>query len=180
MSGEKANIELLKMEYELCHAGYNSRDFMTQDEFGKVVQSFSIFLTVLLAISIFVKVSFVLHLLLCVTIGTAGLLAMVAQLLDIESNSSCKVALRERSLQIERELESSADGGDTIQFWSVIEGRKKHKEENLFKGKSGEAKDREEVEGDLFITSSRILIAIWVLFVSAIIIWGSSLQFQFK
>jgi len=180
MNGENEKIGLLKLEYELCHSGYNSRDFMTQDEFGKVVQTFSIFLTVLLAISIFVKVSFFLHLLLCVTIGSAGFLAMLAQLLDLESNSSCKVALRKRALEIESQLESSASGGDTIQFWSVIEGRKKHKEENLFKGKSAEAKDREEVEGDLFITSSRILIVIWLLFVPAIIIWGPSLQFQFK
>lgn len=173
---ENDKMELLKIEYQMCHNGYNSRDQMTQDEFSKLVQTFSIFLTVLLAINIFIKVSLLLHVLCSITIGVAGLLSMVAQLLDIESNSSCKVALRKRCTEIEDTISKER----VFQYWKVLENRTKYREEELFKGKSGQVRDREETEGDLFINSSRILIVIWLIIVLNMVIWGRSIEFALK
>jgi len=169
-------LELLKLEYQICHEGYNVRDQITEDEFSKLIQIFSIFLTVIFAFNLFIKIHIILHIMLCIIIGIAGCLSMVALLLDMESASSCKIALRNRCLEIEKQLV----GQDIFKYWGVIEKREKYPEERFLKGGSGKKKDRKETEGDLFIFSSRILIGIWVVIVFTLAICGNSIELSTK
>ena len=88
---DQDEMEWLKLDYQMCHAGYNSRDQITEDEFSKLVQVFSIFLTVIVAVNVFVKVNTFLHIVLCIVIGVSGFLSMISFLIDLESASSCKI-----------------------------------------------------------------------------------------
>ena len=44
---EEREFQLAVLDYQMCQNGYNSRDQITEDEFSKLVQVFSVFLTVI-------------------------------------------------------------------------------------------------------------------------------------
>ncbi|MCG8687612.1 MAG: hypothetical protein MI892_22240 [Desulfobacterales bacterium] len=172
-SNLKDTIEGLKIEYNICQDGYNSRDLMAEDEFSKLIQIFSIFITVLLAVNVFIKINSALHVILCVLIGIAGLVSQLAFLIGIASVSSSKVALRKRSIQIERNL---CRLGVEIKYWEKIENRQKFWIEEIFKGKKGDKQDREESDSSYYVKSGYILIIIWVLLVFLLALFGENLQ----
>ncbi len=172
-SNQKDILEGLKIEYNACHNGYNSRDLITEDEFSKLIQIFSIFITVLLAVNVFIKIDFVLHIILCALIGVAGLVSQVALLIGLASASSCKVALRKRSIQIEKRF---SELGINIKYWKKIEDRPKFWIEKKFKGDKGDKKDRNETDSYYYVKSGYILIFVWILLVVLIAIFGENLQ----
>ena len=166
------NENILMIDYQMCHDGYNSRDQITQDEFSKLVQTFSIFFTVLFAINIFVKVNPFLHILISFIIGIAGLLSMMALFLDIQFSSSCKVALRERCIEIEKTISKK----NILCYWDKVEKRFRYPEERFFKRIMRPIAGRMESQVDIFINASRALILLWIFIVFAIIIRGNSIE----
>jgi hypothetical protein len=169
---------LLKLEYQQCQSGYNSRDRLAEDEFCKVIQKFSIFLTILLAFNIFIKISPVFHFWVCVIIGVAGFSCLFSLLVVIESNSGCNVALRQRCRQIEDRLKELT--GFQIQYWQAIEDRRKEREERIVKGIRGAItkRERKEQERSIFIFTVRLLIGLWLIIVVAMIIWGGRITIK--
>jgi len=167
-------IELLKLEYQECQNGYNSRDSIAHDEFFKLIQVFSIFFTILVAFNIFVEISLLFHHLICIVIGLAGTLSLFSILLVIQSNSNCKVALRKRCIEIEKRLQTLV--GFHLRYWQVIDGRSKHFEEKIFKGKPGQKRDIEERERNVFVNAVRIFIVLWLVIVFSMIVWGNSIK----
>ena len=89
------------------------------------------------------------------------------------SASSCKVALRRRSIEIENLLRKDEK---VLRFWEEIENRPKFRIEEMFKGKTGREKDREETEGGLFVKSAFIMITVWIALVVLMAIFGQSIQ----
>lgn len=169
---EKQNheIELLKLEYRECQSGYNSRDNMTEDEFCKVVQMFGVFVTILLAFNVFSKIGRFFHCVVCITIGVAGFFCLLSLLISIESNASCNVALRQRCRKIEDRLFDLV--GVKLQYWGVIDERKKHIEEKLVKGglsaiAGSEVKERER---SIFVNTVRLLIFLWTVIVVVVVV----------
>jgi hypothetical protein len=177
-SGNSADEEWLKIEYQMCHAGYNSRDAITEDLFAKAVQVFSVFLTVIVAISAFVKINYNLHIFLCIIIGLAGLISMIAILIDLQSASSCKIALRKRCEVIEVMIEDM----NTSNYWEVISKRERYLEEKTYKDIISKLKSTavgtkvSDVEGDLYIYATRTLIGLWLGLVTAMIIYGDKIS----
>jgi len=166
-------ITRLLIEYEQCNAGYNSRDLIAGDEFSKLIESFFYFLALLLAINILSLTNNYLRIFFCITIGTLGFISFLSLTLDIEGASSCKVALRNRALEIEDTFSHS----NTPILWKSIEDRSKFFEERgLKKKKSGgekKKKTEKETEGDLFIIAGRIFIVLWTVIVIVIAMLGT-------
>ena len=173
---EPPNSELLFKEYQECNSGYAYRDQLTNECCRGIIQTFSVFLTILLATTVFIEVDRGIHIVFCIVIGIASLFSMGTLLLDLESTTSSKVALRSRSVEIESKLKSV--GGPKV--WDIIDNRKKFFEEGLFKGHSdsekGRAKDRREPEYDLLIWSTRILVLLWIIILIIIVIWGPTMR----
>jgi len=169
-------IELLKLEYQQCQSGYNSRDSLAEDEFCKVIQKFSIFLTILLAFNIFIKISPEFHFWVCIIIGVAGFCCLCSLLVVIESNSGCNVALRQRCRQIEDRLKELT--GFQIQYWQAIEKRYKPREERIVKELWGTRADSEETERNMFVFTVRLLMGLWIMIVVAMIIWGGRISLR--
>lgn len=177
---DQDEMEWLKLDYQMCHAGYNSRDQITEDEFSKLVQVFSIFLTVIVAVNVFVKVNTFLHIVLCIVIGVSGFLSMVSFLIDLESASSCKIALRKRC----KEIEALISNGNIMQYWLSIESREKYGEEKFLKNLLSKLKSsgivRSDIERDLYINAARALIILWLFIVISMVVWGSSIELSPK
>lgn len=169
-SQKNQEIELLKLEYRECQNGYNSRDKMAEDEFCKVIQVFSVFLTILVAFSVFAKVGWYSNCAVCLLIGVTGLMCLVSLLVVIESNSSCKVALRKRCGKIRERLQALV--GFKLSYWDAIEQRARHWEEKKIKGALGVTadKDRTEAEQNIFVTAVRLLIFLWMVIVIAAVL----------
>ena len=176
MSEGQLNQEFLLKEYQECNSGYAYRDQLTNDCCRGLIQTFSVFLTILLATTVFIEVNRSVHVAFCIVIGIASLFSMFTLLLDLESTASCKIALRARSIEIENELRSV--GGPRV--WESIDNRTKFFEEGLFKGPSsseeGKEKDRREPEYDIFIWASRILVLLWVVVLIVVVIWGPTMR----
>jgi hypothetical protein len=176
MSEPLPNQELLLMEYRECNSGYAFRDQLTNTCCRGIIQTFSVFLTILLATTIFIEVDRGVHIAFCIVIGIVSLISMGHLLLDLESTASCKIALRSRSIQIESKLKTV--GGP--QIWASIDNRSKFFEEGLFKGHSGsekgKAKDRREPEYDLFVWAARILVLLWFVVLFVITFWGPTMR----
>lgn len=156
-------------EYQMCLNGYNYRDQIVPDEFSKLVQNFSIFLTIILAISVFIEVSQILHIILCVLIGMVGFFSIYAILVDMESNLSCKVALRKRCMEIEETTK--------LTYWKTVEQRPKYREEHMFKGSPG-GREQPRRHGNIFITSARLIIVVWILIVFMTTFFGKLIHFS--
>lgn len=157
--------EFLKFEYKGCQDGYNSRDNMVEDEFFKIVQLFWLLLATLFLFGRFAKVGQYIHFMFCVSLGIAGFSCLFSLLVSMESNASCNVALRKRCREIEERLREIL--GFNLQYWQVIDKRKKHTEEKLVKGTSGMTalKEKREGERNIFINTVRLLIVLWVIVV---------------
>lgn len=169
-------INFLITEYQQCNRGYAFRDQLAHNACRGIIQTFSVFLTLLLAATVFIEVSRSAHISLCIILGFIGLLSMFTLLLDLESTASCKVALRERCLEIESEVGSP----NMFKMWSVIERRGKFFEERLFKGDPANAdsriKDRPEPEYGLFVVAARVVVLLWILLVISVAKWGPSIR----
>jgi len=164
-------IELLKLEYRECQAGYNSRDDMTEDEFCKVVQLFWLFVTIILALNVFTTIGRFFHCAVCIIIGVAGLFCLLSLLVSIESNASCNVALRQRCKKIEDRLCDLV--GFKLQYWQVIDERDKYLEEELVKGRFGaKVGGEKERERSIFVNTVRLLILLWIVIVAVAVVRG--------
>jgi hypothetical protein len=168
--------ELLLNEYQECNCAYAYRDQLTNECCRGIVQTFSVFLTILLATTFFIEVGRYIHIAFCVVIGIASLFSMGTMLLNLESTASCKIALRNRSIEIENTLNSM--GGPKI--WERIDNRSKFFEERLFKGQpgceKGRVKDRLEPEYDMFTWAARLLIFLWLVVLIVVAIWGPKME----
>jgi ADP-ribose pyrophosphatase YjhB (NUDIX family) len=150
-------------EYRQCQAGYQYRDQLTQDEFVKMFIIFNI-LALLLGFTTFFgsinEVTLVwIRTALCIT-GGIGLLAI---LVDLEANASCKGALRARSVELEGLL--------GLGYWSRIRDRSMRGEEWITKKLLGVIENlwpwrKEKVtEGSItaaFVWVGRFLLGIWL------------------
>ncbi|GMV31868.1 MAG: hypothetical protein AMXMBFR59_39930 [Rhodanobacteraceae bacterium] len=180
---EKERRDLLLEEYKLCHAGYLTRDQMAQDEFTRIIRLFSLLLTMVVALNVLVRISTVLSAVLTLLIGVTGLFAMFAMLVDLQSTSSAKICLRQRSLEIEGEIGDDA----TFKLWRCVDTRTKFREERMIKGHETEARaadqaanqharDRREPESDWFINVARAVLVVWLMTFSALALYGDDLQ----
>lgn len=176
MGGYQPIQELLLNEYQECNCAYAYRDQLTNECCRGIVQTFSIFLTILLATTVFIEVGRGIHIAFCIVIGIASLFSMGTMLLNLESTASCKIALRNRSIEIENSLNSI--GGPKI--WERIDNRGKFFEEGLFKGQpgceKGRVKDRLEPEYDLFTWAARLLIFLWLVVLIVVAVWGPTMK----
>ena len=160
--------ELLLIEYQTCMEGYKYRDQLVQEEFSNLVQKFSIFLTLLLAINIFSTTSHFFYVLIVFVIGVVGCTSMIALLIDMQSCLSCKVVLRNRCAEIEADI-----GNESIfQYWKVLETRDKYFEERLYKGYH--TKEKSINHGNVFINTCRIIIILWIVIFSAMIYYSGN------
>lgn len=151
---------------------------MTQDEFSKIVTLFGVLGSILIIFNS-INISSIVSNGINIVIWLLGLISLLALLLDLESNASCKVALRNRSKIIEDLLTN--DCTKTLMIWRcVIPNRNKFCEESIFKSSKktdGENKDpKVENEVDLFIWGSRIIILMWFFSVLFVIIYGDKIQ----
>ena len=132
----------LLLEYAQCNEFYNSRDFIAGDLFTKLIQSFSAFTAILVALNLIAKLPGMLHIAIVVAIGIFGTVSFVSLLLDIQGACSVKVAARLRAQQIEARLASR--GGPTL--WSRIEVRDRFWEERLMKAVRLEATEGQQAD----------------------------------
>lgn len=174
-------VERLLAEYHQCNEGYNSRDYIAQDEFSKLIQSFSILLAILLGVNLFGQINPTLRLFIAGTLGLLGLFVFVSMLLDIEGACSCKVALRRRAQEIEEAIP-----GDVPEIWNIIDSRDRFFEEGPMKKRIKRVKKKgvirpeireteRETEGILFVNASRLVVILWILIVIAVMIWGGKI-----
>jgi hypothetical protein len=156
--------EMLALEYRECNVGYNTRDALVQDQFYKMVQTLSIFVTVMLAFRLLIETTLLLHLLFIFLIAITGLLALVAIFSDLESNASCKIALRKHILHIEEQLFTNNESG----LWRSLETRERYPEERIIKKlirKRAPDRDKHEPEKGVFVVAARLLIVAWIVIV---------------
>ncbi len=188
------NLDLLKLEYEQCNAGYNSRDSLVQDGFAKIVQNFNIFIVILFGFNVLITTDQTLRVILLIIIGIAGFLTLFSQTVDLESNVTCKVVLRSRATQIEEIIEGDFSSEDiwndipnkksselqNVRQWHLILERKKLREEEIIKGEGETVKDKKkemhENESISYVTVSRIFYLLWVVMVGISIFAGELLQ----
>jgi len=165
--GDDKLLEYALLEYAQCNEFYNSRDFIAGDLFTKLIQSFSAFTAILVALNLIGKLPGVLHIAIVVALGVFGTSSFVSLLLDIQGACSVKVAARLRAQQIESRL--AARGGPTL--WSRIEVRDRFWEERLMKAARVEgAADavpaaEKETEGVLFVFAARLAVVLWVVLI---------------
>jgi hypothetical protein len=169
--------EGLLHEYAQCNEFYNSRDAIAGDIFSKLIQSFSAFSAILVAINIFGRLPAPIYLGIVGAIGLFGLVSFISMMLDMEGACSVKVAARLRAQQIEAQLEQL--GGPRL--WHEIADRRVFFEERLLKlskleggdsPASGVATRRQEkeTEGLLFVFGARLAVILWTVLVVLIII----------
>lgn len=168
-------VRLILIEYQECNAGYNSRDVIVQEEFHNIVQVFSVFITIIIAFNAFIKTVPLLHTIFIIIIGLAGYLSILALLIDLQSNLSCKVALRKRAINIEKILSSKYK----YKLWTCINKRDKYIEEAMIKGKPGSSKDIQEPDRNIFIIASRLFIILWLGVVIVSLFWGNHFSTTF-
>jgi hypothetical protein len=180
--------EGLLHEYAQCNEFYNSRDAIAGDIFSKLIQSFSAFSAILVAINIFGRLPSVIYLGIVGAIGLFGLVSFISMTLDMEGACSVKVAARLRAQQIERQLEKF--GGPRL--WHDIADRQVFFEERLLKlsklegggeapsdapgdaagpgsGVAGGRQER-ETEGSLFVFGARLAVVLWTVLVVLIMV----------
>jgi len=157
----------LLLEYVQCNEFYNSRDFIAGDLFTKLIQSFSAFTAILVALKLIGKLPSVLHISIILVLGVFGAVSFVSLLLDIQGACSVKVAARLRAQEIESEL--AGRGGPGI--WTRVEVRDRFWEERLMKAARMEEDGapstvqapEKETEGVLFVFAGRMAVVLWVV-----------------
>ncbi len=166
---DKSKRELLILELQLGHEGYEWRDKLVPSEFAYMVQvffAFAVLTTAAKAFRLFDERFTVVVLLL---FGITGLLALTTFLIDMEANISCKRALRKRGTEIEGKL-----GGRTLRQWKTITDRLMLFEEGVLKHASRGS--LEQSVGNGFVWAARLLVLLWVLLVAVVIFWGHTLN----
>jgi hypothetical protein len=165
-----ADLDALILEYRECNTSYNARDNLVQGQFHKIAQTFSIFVTLLLAFRVFINADLAFRLIFLLTMGFTGLLSLVAIMSDLQSNASCKIAIRRRARQIEDLLFPDREFG----LWRTIEGRGKYPEERIIKriiqGRRASLSDSNEPEKGVFVVAARLVILLYILIVVAVAI----------
>lgn len=171
-------VEKLWKEYAECNAAYNSRDVIAEDEFSKLIQSFSIFAAVLIATNA-LKLEVGLKYPVIIILGVFGALAFLSLVLDMEGACSCKVAVRQRAQAIEAIL---ADRGEGPLIWNAMDDRSVFLEEKILKIIKVDAASEivpllarsqareKETEGALFVWSGRLMILLWIALVIIILV----------
>jgi len=169
---------LLRLEYSECQNGYNSRDKIVPDEVRYVGFMFVVLTAVLLFAVDLIGSSPALFTGVVILVGILGLSFLLGFLLDIQSNLSCKRALRERSKAIEQLL--SPKSGDVthppLSIWRyIIPGRDKYKYWEEKKLKRPFSQILPEQEGNYFLWAVRVAIILWMAVVVLTIIYGPNI-----
>ena len=175
---EITNTRLIE-EYRQCQVGYQYRDQLTQDEFVKLFQIFSVLFLLLAGTAFLGKADEWLLLIIRVMLCATGTSALLALLIDLQANAGCKRSLRTLSSHIEVEL--------GLKYWTVVASRKMGREERYAKKILGwlESKSRPTpntiTDGsitDMFVWIGRFLCAIWFIISLAAIIMGPAVAFR--
>ena len=172
--GNKDEI-LLRLEYSECQAGYNSRDKMVPDEVNHVGLIFAALSAVLIfAANLLQAQSSAWFYLVTIVVGIFGLFLLLGFLTDIQSNLSCKRALRKRSKEIEGLLSPErgiANLNPSLSIWRyAIPKRDEFWEEKKLKRVF--SKVLPEGEGDYFVWAVRFAIILWGALVVLSIVYG--------
>jgi hypothetical protein len=172
-------IEKLLREYEQCIQSYNSRDYIAEDEFSKLIQSFAFFLAILLGINFLASVNSIFKYAIGSVLGLMGLVSFVSYLLDLQGTCSAKVAVRKRA----REIEELLPGFAAPRIWQTIDERRLFYEERVLKRikinpiavvtKQGIWERERETEGSLFVWSARLIVVLWLVVAIAIVATGA-------
>jgi len=163
-------------EYEHAFDGYQSRDEIIPREFASMLQAFFVFFGLIAAAKAFATLHPAFAKFCVITIGFGGFVGLLAFLVDIQANTSCKRALRDRAIDIEREL-----GPNVGTYWKTINGRKQHTIERFMKGTIKKFLDffREKPSegegstGSVFVVAAEILVVLWLVFAIVIYFAGA-------
>jgi len=169
---EKEKIEQLLNDYNYCFTGYEYRDQLVPDEFSNLSQKFLVFATLMFAFNFIVDISQLIHYVFIAILFISGFLSMFAMLIDMQSNLSCKTALRNRCIEIEKEF---SENNIPLSYWASIRSRPKYWEEIKYKGAIGNT-EKSGRHGNLFVYSSRILILLWICLTILSSIYGGDLN----
>jgi len=156
--------ELLKLEYQQCHQGYNSRDQIIPRELSYVGVTLSVFSAALLFAVRFLEAYSWQFWIAYLVIALAGGLLLLGFLSDILALASSRKALRARAAEIESILAPAPqDMGllTPLQTWrKTIPGRNKPWIERFVR-LSLLRKRAVETEVDYFVIASFLTIAVW-------------------
>ena len=159
-TNKQQQIEKLKLEYQYAFEGYKYRDTLIPSEFNQIIQTFLFFNTIMAAFTHFAtQEHFNSFVALLILIGMTGGISIFALLLDIESNLSCKVVMRQRCEEIEKELETF---GINPNYWETVKHREKYLFEKMIKGSPG-VSELFKKHGDFIVIASRFLLTIWIV-----------------
>jgi small-conductance mechanosensitive channel len=120
-AGNRNSVELLKLEYQECQSGYNNRDRLVPQEFSFVVLIFA-GLTAVLGFLVNTLDYSKWLIATIIIVGLLGLGGLISFLVDIQSNLSCKRALRKRSEEIENLLSPNVTSNENppLCIWRIV------------------------------------------------------------
>ena len=157
--------ERLLEEYKVLSEGYSYRDQLVPKEFFNIIQLFSIFLVITLTLNIILEFYREMSVFINTLFLILGLVTFISLLLDLESNASCKIAIRKRMEKIERLL------GFKYFSETIPKRVKLFPEEKFFKSERGGL----EQEVGLFVWASRLLIILYMIYMFVLIFFAPRL-----
>ena len=138
----------------MLHEGYNGRDQLVPEEFTDSLQSFAIFRMLIGAARVFVEAGSPVGTAVIVLLGITGFIALAAFQTDIEANTSCKRALRERMREFEHSLGMS--------HWKTLAERKTFWIEHLVSFRPVRREGRaSRSAATVFVGAGRTLLIAW-------------------
>jgi len=178
--GPKDDEILLRLEYAECQTGYNSRDKIVPDEARYVAFIFGALTAILIFANDVLSGHPTWFRIVASGTGVMGFVLLLGFLTDIQSNLTCKRALRKRSEEIENLLspvENTADPKPPLSIWRyVIPKRAKYWGEsrlkNIFPWVTPEG------EGNHFVVATWAAIVIWIALIVACLVIGPGLKGQ--
>jgi hypothetical protein len=161
--------EVLILEYESLLAGYHSRDESMSRTFHEMTQVFAFFFALILGVK-FIEPRQTLLVIVYLVLSVAGVLALLAFLVDLQGISSSKNALRERCTKLEAEF-----GTDRPHYWNAIAHRKKFVLESLMKPYTPEGMRELRVGGFGYLAAAQAIFWLWVVLIGSV--WFLNVKF---
>ena len=149
-------------EYQRAIDGYQYRDQLIPHEFASMLQVFVVFSALIAASQTLATRYPVPALAISAIIAITGFMALLAYATDIESNTSCKGALRDRGTALEKDRRSRR----TPRYWKTINKRERRFLEKLLSGKNRGA------ASSMFIRGAQLLLVLWIVVAAAVLFWG--------
>lgn len=150
------------LEYESLMAGYHSRDETMSRTFHEMTQVFAFFFALLLGVK-FIEPHQTLLAFIYLVLSIAGVLALLAFLVDLQGISSAKNALRERCTKLENEF-----GIDRPYYWDSIANRQKFILESMLKPNTPGGVKELRVGGFGYLAAAHAIFVLWLVLAAAI------------